>query len=368
MRSKDQHDKKGISRRQFLKYSGVAVGSSLVLPNIVFGASNWPDRPITVVIGFSAGGGTDTVTRATAAAMEKVSKGTINCTNMPGSVGSKAAQFVWQKPSDGYWWFGTGGYNRALRTMGYSKRLAYKDWQFYASAASIQGWAVRPDSPYKDFGDFLDDSKKKPGKITVSMSNVGGVWHTGNLLIKKETGVEWNEIPYKGGAPATLALLQKESDVVASGVHEQVEFYKAGKLRNLAVFTDSPLEVEGVGTLQPVTKFVPGVKSFAPWGSFYNIALKRDTPVEVLKKVAEIYRKAADDPDFKKVLAQRVLFKNLALGEAADKMAAKLESIASHILWDIKLPSAKVNPKDLGIPRSEEFENWWPPKDYKPRI
>jgi tripartite-type tricarboxylate transporter receptor subunit TctC len=368
MARKHEYVKEGISRREFLAFTGVGLGSALAFSRLARGSPKWPERPITAVIEYSAGGGTDTITRAEAGAMEKILRATINCTNMPGSTGALATKFVWGKPSDGYWWLGAAEYNRALRTLGYSDTVPWKDWQFYKAANSIQGWAVRPDSPFKDLGDLIDAAKKKPGKILVSNSGIGDVWHVGSILVKKATGVKWEEIPYKGGAPATLALLQKEVEVCASGVHEQVEFLRAGKLRNLAVFTDKPLEVEGVGTLNPVTKFVPEVGSFAPWGGIYTLGLKRDVPVEILKKVKETFLGAMDDPNFNKVLEKRVIFKNPKVGADADREAAVNESVVAWVFWDIKLESAKVNPKGLGIPRPEEFEKWWPPKDYKPRI
>jgi len=361
------------SKHEFLKLTGMVMLSALLAfallsPRVALGSSGWPERPVTLFIGFAAGGGTDTVHRAQAAAMEKISGATINCVIKTGAVGSVATKFVWNKPADGYWWVANGGYGRTLRGMGYIKTIGWKDWQHYACATSIQGWAVSPDSPYKDLGDLIEAAKKRPGKITSSIAGIGNIWHMGNILLTTATGIKLNVVPYKGGAPATLAALQGDVDFCSSGIHEQVQYLRAGKLRNLAVFTDKPLEVEGVGLLRPVTDFVPELKPRTPWGSQYTIAIRRDVPVEILKKIKEWWIAAMDDPDFSRTLKRRVLFKKVMVGAEADKEAARQESMINWMLWDLHAAHIKVNPKDLGIPRPEAFEDWWPPEGYRPRI
>ena len=328
----------------------------------------WPERPITVVIQYKAGGGTDMLTRAYTKAMEKSLGVTVNAVNRPGAVGALAMDFVYAKPADGYWWLGGSQFSKPLRVLGHTKMSAWKDWQYYKCASGLQAWAVTADSPFKTLADFLDAARKSPGKYTMSNSGVGGIWNEGNELLVKEAKINVRQIPYKGGAPGVLACLQGEVNVAGSGLHEQIEFIRAGKLRNLAVFVKESITLKDGKVLRPVTDAVPGLAKFAPFGSEYTLGVRRESPVEALEKIKRAFIDAVHSPEFEGLLEKKFFFKALALGEEADRMAALRESVTAWLFWDLKLEGVKVNPADLGIPRPEDFDAWWPPKGYKPRI
>lgn len=331
--------------------------------------AEWPaNKPITVVIQYAAGGGTDVLTRAYTKAMEQGLGTTVNAVNRPGAVGALAMDFVNSKPADGYWWLGSSQFSKPLRVMGHTKLSGWEDWQYYKIASGIQGWAVRADSPFKTMAEFLAAAKKDPDKYSISNSGVGGIWNEGNQIMVKGAGVKVREIPYKGGAPAALACLQGEVDVTGSGIHETIEHIRAGKLRNLAVFTKEPIKLEDGTVLRPITDFIPSLAGYAPFGSEYTLGIKRDTPVAALEKIKKAFITAADAPEFKALLAKDFFFKDIVVGEEADRMAALRESVTAWLFWDLKIEGAKVNPAELGIPRPEDFEKWWPPKGYKPRI
>jgi len=328
----------------------------------------WPERPVTVVIQYKAGGGTDTLTRAYTKAMEKSLGVTVNAVNRPGAIGALAMDYVYAKPADGYWWLGGSQFSKPIRVMGHSKLIAWKDWQYYKCANGLQAWAVKPDSPFKTFADLLDACRKNPGKYSFSNPGLGGIWHEGNELLVKEAKIKIRQIPYKGGAPGVLACLQGEVDVAASGLHEQIEFIRAGKLRNLAVFVKEPITLKDGTVLRPVTDFVSAMAKYAPFGSEYTLGVKRDTPVGALEKIKKAFEAAVNSPDFEALLTKKFFFKALTVGEEADKLAALRESVTAWLLWDLKVEGVKVNPTDLGIPRPEDFDKWWPPKGYKPRM
>jgi len=331
-------------------------------------AAEWPDKPITAVIMYKAGGGTDTMTRAYTAEMEAPLKATVNAVNRPGALGSLAMDFVWQKPSDGNWWLGGSNFGKQLRVNGLTKLVAWEDWQFFKAGNSIQGFAVKADSPFQTLGDFIAAAKKNPGKYTISNSGVGGLWSEGISIMANVAGIDVKQIPYKGGAPAALACLQGEVDVAGSGLHETIEFIRAGKMRNLAIFAKDPITLKNGTVLHPVGKYVPALEASAPFGGYYTLAVKRDTPKPILKKIGEAFKAACNSPKFEGMLAKKYFLKDVLVGEAADKAAARAESVTSWLLWDLKVEGAKVNPADLGIPRPEDFDKWWPPKGYKPAM
>ncbi len=327
--------------------------------------ADWPRKPITAVIQYGEGGGTDTMTRGYAAGMEEALDTTVNAINQPGATGSVALDFVWAKPADGYWWLGGSQFNKSLRVLGLTD-TSWRDWQYFRAATALQAWSVRPDSPLQDFGDLVEAARAEPGKYTVSNSGVGGIWFEGNALMMQTADIEVEQVSYSGGAAGVMAGLQGEVDVIGNGLHEQIEFIRSGELRCLAVFTGEPIELDSGEVLRPVTDFVPELEAFLPFASQYTLAVKKDIPVEILEKIEEAFVAAVNRPEYENLLEERFFFKDIAVGEDADRSAALAESITSWLLWDLQVPSAKVNPADLGIPRPEDFAEWWPPEDYEP--
>ncbi len=359
-----KHD--GMDRREFLKLAGAA-GVMSSIPILGGGstafAAAWPKDPLRAVVGYSAGGGTDMSTRAICAAIEGPLKATINVTNMPGAIAGTATNFVLKKPADGYWILGTSNYNKFLRPMKISESIPWKDWQWFPIASAYQCWTVKPDSPIKTFQDLLDVGKKRP--LTISTSGVGGIWHEGDAILAKASGIKFKYIPYKGGAPAALAVLQGEVEVGGSGVHEAIEYAVAGKLKVLAFGGEKEMTFRGV-KMQSVTKWVPALKPLVPIGGFTTMAMRRETPVEILQKMNEAVKKGKQDPKFKAIMDKKVLIP-VDIGPLdADKAAARYESVTA---WTFKeLGIAKADPAKLGIPKPEDFDKWWPPKGYKPNL
>jgi tripartite-type tricarboxylate transporter receptor subunit TctC len=362
-----------FDRRTFLKCAGAAaIASALQVPDYLnpgtaLSQEEWkPKRSIRLVIQFAAGGGTDMNLRTLAKGMEDVLGQQIICTNMTGALGSIAANYVYEQPADGYTLLGAADFSRYFRIMDLSKTAAWRDWQYFQSAASLASWSVVPDSPIKTFEDLIRIAKEKPDTLRVSTDGKGGLWAEAMYIVADAAGFTFKNIPYDGGAPATLAALQKEVDVAGSGLHEQIEFIKAGKLRNLAVFSDSDIDVPGVGALKSITAFVPGTKTYAPFGGMYNLALKRDTPKPILVAMKKAFLHAVDTPAYQEMLNKRFMKKLVVLGREADKKAARLEC-ASAWLYE-KLGIGKISPEKLGLPKLADFDKWWPPKDYKPSV
>lgn len=362
-----------FSRRDVLRAAGAlgAAGLGWGWPGLAPARSaaapaGWPSRPIELVVGYAAGGGTDVVMRAFAGAIGRHLRASVVVSNQPGAVASIATETVWRRPADGYTWLGTSSYNKFLRVQGLHRSSPYMDWQFFQVATSVQAWGVRANSPIRDFPHLLEVARSRT--LRVSNSGVGGLWHEGTLLLTLATGVRFTHVPYEGGAPAALAALRGEVDVAATGLHEQIEHVRAGTMRCLAVFTAAPLEVEGAGVLRPVTEFVPALAGFAPFGAQYTIGVRRETPPEILQRMREAVEAAAQDAEVREQLRRMLLFPALAFGEEADRLAARLESATAWLFWEAKLPSARVNPEELGIPRPENFDQFWPPKGYRPAM
>ncbi|CAN5553936.1 hypothetical protein BH23BAC4_BH23BAC4_01880 [soil metagenome] len=355
------------SRRDFVKGLGAGAVVLTLNPSIGF-SQDWPRRPITIVIQYAEGGGTDTIIRGIRQALERKLGVSIRAVNQPGAVGAIATQYVAARPADGLWLLGGAEYNKFFRVLGHTDEAPWKTWQFFKIGTSVPAWGVRPDSPYESLADVIADAKSRPGEVKISNAGIGSIWHEATLVaLEQATGATFTHVPYDGGAPAALAALQGEVDVVASGVHEQIEFVRAGQLRNLAVFRDAPLEVEGLDQpLTPVTDDIPTAADVGLIHGVYAIAAKRDTDRDILLAIQEAVRESVADPQFASILHQRVMFPEFKGGEEADREAALFESVTSWVYWDEQMEGAVVDPETLGIPRPEDFASWWPPEDYEP--
>ena len=342
----------------------VASGGVFLAPGAA--AEEWPTRPVTLVVKYSAGGGTDLLLRSLAKGMEEELGQRINVTNMTGGVGSIAAQYVHDQPADGYTWLGFGNFLKHFRPMGLVDLAAWRDFETFIVGNSLASWSVPPDSPIESFEDFIEMARANPGGLKVATDGKGGLWHEVMSLLGATLDFEVNFVTYDGGAPATLAALQEEVDVVCSGLHEHIEFIKAGKLRNLAQFSDQDIEVPGVGTLQSITNIVPETKEMAPFGSMYGIGLKRGTPKPILMKVKAAIEAGLENPEFNQMLEQRFLRKTLLYGEEADRKSAQLEVLTANLFSDLGI--AEQSPEELNLPPVEEFESWWPPASYQPSV
>jgi putative tricarboxylic transport membrane protein len=355
----------GIIRRDFLKLMGAA-GAATTLPFDASFAASLTSRPITQVVSTSLGGGVDTVARNLEPLMEhNLGGATINSINKTGGTSSIATKYVFSQPSDGHTWLACPGFDRGLRILNLDNTVNYKDWQYYGCDTSYMSIAVLPDSPIKSLEDLLEKGRKEPGKLRMATNGPGGTWYLAALLVERASKAKYKLVPYKGGAPAMKSCLAGETDVTCNGLHEQLPFIKAGKLRNLAVAVSAPLTIQGV-TLKPITDVLPSLKEVTPIGGGFSLALKRNTDSAILKQIADAWLKSIADPKFQAVEAKKPRFPDPVVGEKADRRAALWDCVASNLLVDAGLNKKSL--KELDIPSIEDFGKWWPPKGYKPVI
>ncbi len=329
-------------------------------------AQNWPTKPITIVCGQGAGGGTDQVVRAVAAQMEKTLGVPVNVVNRPGASGSLAIDFVAKLPADGYTLQANSSYNKPARALGHTKLIPWKDWYYFRTSSAVASYSVVKDSPIKDLKDLIAKAKAKPGSLTISNSGVGSIWHEGNSMLADLAGIKLQDVAYTSGSQASLAALQREVDVAGGGVHEHYQFLEAGQMRSLGVFSDTPITLNSGLVLEPIKNTIP--EADGTFGPSHFIAVLRNTPPEIIKKIENAVRFAVNTPEFQKMCKESYLQAGLITGTEADKRAAYEESVTAWTFYDLKVQGFNINPAELGIPRVKDFESWWPPKEYKPIV
>src|SRR6185295_4798658 len=250
-------------------------------------AQNWkPTRPINLIVPWAAGGSTDQVTRVTAAELEKALGQTIVVVNQPGASGSIGSKSAWDAPKDGYTW--TAGAAQDLgtyETLG-TLKARITDWHLFLNVANIQVIGVNPKTPYNSAKDLLDAMKAKPGQISVATAGVTSAGHNAMELISKVTGVKYRHVTYDGGNPAVVATVAGEADVTTQLAVEQADMIRGKRLKPLATVSDKALELEGYGTIPPLSQTLPGFHAPA---NYFGIFIPKGVPDEVVKTVERIW-------------------------------------------------------------------------------
>ena len=175
-----------------------AIGCATILVNAGQTSAAWPERPITVVVHWKAGGGTDKNLRKIAEVIQKNSGWKINVINKAGGGGWEATRYVLGKKADGYAWLGASNFNKYLRPMGRTKTKAWEEWQYMQAGVSFGSWSVRPDSKFKSFEDVVNYAKANPGKLTLSTSGYCNLWCELGAIVAAGAGIKVKYVGYKG--------------------------------------------------------------------------------------------------------------------------------------------------------------------------
>lgn len=216
-------------------------------------ASTWPERPITFVCPWPAGGTSDLTMRALAGAAAKVLGQTIVVENKAGASGMLGLKALATAKPDGYTVGQIPISVARFSQLGTVQIDPLKDLTFIArTSGQTFGIAVRADSPHKTLKEFVAAAKAAPGKITYGSAGIGGATHVGMEEFAHAAGITLNHIPYKGGAPALQDLLGGQIDALADS-SSWAPHVKAGKLRLLATwgekrtkdFPDAPTLKDG---------------------------------------------------------------------------------------------------------------------------
>ena len=318
-----------------------------------------------MVVMYGAGGGTDVVLRSLAAEMSAAMGWRINVINRPGAAGSAATNYVLNKRNDGYTLLGSSSFGKFARISGDGESRSWTDWYYLQAGTNLASWSVRPGSPYKTFADVVAAAKANPGEITISTSGTGGLWHEMAASVALAAGIELKYVPYNSGQSATLAGLNGEVDIAGGGVHEHMQFVDAGQLVTLQQTSAADIVTPGGNVLPSLVKFLPGIEDLLPPNGTYDIGIRRDTPIEIIRELQRAFLAAVSSQGFIEMIEQRNFVIDVLLGEDADRRAALLEVTSADTFEALNIPGAKTS-EQLGLPDPEGFDAWWPPEGYEP--
>jgi tripartite-type tricarboxylate transporter receptor subunit TctC len=336
-----------MQKRRFMQTAIAAAIGVLALSGTAH-AQNWkPNKPITIIVPWAAGGSTDQVTRVTAAEMEKSLGQKVVIVNQPGASGSIGSKSALDAPKDGYTW--TAGAAQDLgsyETLGMLK-TRITDWHLFLNVANVQVIGVNANTKYMNAKDLLDAMKAKPGQVTVATAGVTSAGHNAMELISKVTGVKYRHVTYDGGNPAVVATVAGETELTTQLAVEQADMIRGKRIRPLATVSDKPLELEGYGTIEPLSKTVPGFK--APV-NYFGIFIPKGVPDDVVKTVDKIWTDSISKSEvLKKYATSRgALFAPLH-GDEAQKAVFPAIQANAWVLFETN--KAKVSPDTVGIPK-----------------
>ena len=311
--------------------------------------ADYPQRDITNVVVWSAGGGTDTCNRIVSAEMAKILGVNVNVTNRPGGAsGSIGMSYVYGQPADGYTLVGLSEsvVNAAVQG-GWEKTMDV--WYPFIIAGSPDLISVTANAPYQTLEDLIEAAKADPGKIKASASGAGSIHHLNLLALMKGTGARFNFIPYPGSAPAQNAAMTGEVEVVVTSLAEQQQLLQGGQLRPLAMLVTDVVELENVGAIPSAFTSYPALEEHLPISQAIGMAVRNDAPDDVKAKLADAFSKALESDAVQNWAKDNFYAVSGKTGEDARAEFAKLESLFSWTLFD--LGAAKKSPQDFGIPK-----------------
>lgn len=268
---------KGLSRRCLLTIATVAACAA---PLASWAA--WPERPVRLIVPYSAGGGADNAARIVAQRMGELLGQPVVIDNKPGAGGVIGAEAVAKSAADGYtvlYDASAFGVNGALRKLPYDPLLDFIPVSLVVTAPQIM--VVSTQSPYRTFAELIDAAKKNAAKLTYASAGAGTGSHLAAELMNDEAHVDLMHVPYKGGAQALTDVISGAVTVYFGNAASTLQQVNGGKLRALAVTSRQRLKsLPGVPTLSE-----SGIPNYEvlEWNGVF---VPRKTPPDIVQRLA----------------------------------------------------------------------------------
>ncbi|MDB5820220.1 MAG: hypothetical protein JWQ11_3860 [Rhizobacter sp.] len=261
-------------------------------------AQGYPDKPVTVVVPFAAGGPTDTVARDLAEAMRKyMNNQTLIIENVGGAGGTLGANKVAKAKNDGYTLLlhhiGMATAPALYRTMPYK---TLDDFEYLGMINEVPMTLIsRSSLPATNYAELATWMAANKGKINLAHAGIGAASHLCGLLFQTATKVEMQTVPYKGTGPAMIDLVGGQVDLMCDQTTNTTTQIEGGKVKAYAVTTTKRLSTPTLAKLPTLDE--AGLKGFnvTIWHAMYA---PKGTPAAVIEKVNAALKQALKDPDF----------------------------------------------------------------------
>jgi tripartite-type tricarboxylate transporter receptor subunit TctC len=265
------------------------------LPILPVCAADYPTRPVQLVVGLAAGGGTDAVARILAEWLTRSLGQRVVVENRPGMGGNLGAQSVINAKPDGHTLLFMGP-NNAIATSLY-KRLPF---DFVRGTEPVAGvmrltnlMVVPPSLPTKTVQEFINFAKANPGKLSMASTGVGTSVHLSGELFKVMTKTDMVHVPYRGSSPAYPDLMTGKVHVLFGNLTSSIELVQAGRLRGLGV--TSAKRWDSLPDMPAIAETVPGYEADV----WYGVVAPKGTSPEIVATLSKAINAALADPSLR---------------------------------------------------------------------
>lgn len=288
---------------RFLRIAGFVATAALTVAALPARAQDYPSRPITLLVPWAAGGGTDATARIIGSLLEKELKQPVNVVNRTGGNGVVGHSAIAQAAPDGYT-LGLATVEIAMLHWQGLTTLSYKDYTPLAlmniDPAGVQ---VRADSPYKDVKEMVADIKKNPGKFKASGTGQGGIWQLAMAGMLDSMGVDPASVPWvpsNGAAPGLQDLVAGGVAVVPCSIPEARSLIDAGRVKSIAIMDSQR---------NPIFPNVPTLKeeTGSDWtiGAWRGMVAPKGLPAPIAAKLGAALEKVYNSKEYKDFMSQR---------------------------------------------------------------
>ncbi len=289
---------------------GIVLGSFLLLPMLAGAQEKYPTKAIELVVPFAAGGSTDVLARLVAKYAPKYFDKPLVIVNKPGGGGITGTEGVVRSKPDGYSLFIGYGSGHDLVTPHFQK-MPYDPFKDLLPVCRLSIHSIvmiiRGDAPYKTMKELVEWGKKKP-QVTASVSTKAGSVDITFQAVGKATGLKMVTVPFRGGAESVTAIVGGQTDCGGNHPSEVISHIKAKRLIPIAVALENrDPAIPDVPTFKELGYNVVAV------GSVKGVAAPKGTPPEVIRYLAERFKKVCDDQEFVKSMkdiGQPVMYQN----------------------------------------------------------
>jgi len=279
--------------------AGLLAGSGLATV-AARAAEDYPTKPVKWVVAYPPGGTTDILARIIGQYLSEHLGQQFIIDNRPGAGNNIGTEVVVNSPPDGYTLLLVNPANGINATL--YKKLPFNLLRDIAPVAGITRtpnvMEVTPAFPAKNVTEFIAYAKANPGKINMASSGNGTSVHLSGEMFMAMTGIKMTHVPYRGAAPAITDIIAGTVDVLFDNLPSSIEFIKSGKMRALAVTTETrSSELPDVPT---VGDTVPGYEASA----WFGMGAPKGTPAAIIEKINKTVNAALADPKVKARLAE----------------------------------------------------------------
>jgi tripartite-type tricarboxylate transporter receptor subunit TctC len=309
--------------------------------------AEFPEKDLQGIIQWGAGGSTDVVMRAVTPHAEKVLGEDIVMTNRTGGVGAIATKFVFAQDADGYTLLMGAENPQLYKVMGLGE-VDYSNFiPINVLARGIPLLVANNDAPYDTFKEFVEYVQAHPGEVKVGSTGPGGLPSVVTAMLSSQVELPVTAVPYDGDGPALTALMGGAIDVMPAVLGAAIENVKAGRMKPLAIVDLEPNPL--LPDVPTIVADYPDFAQYLPWGPFFGVFVKEDTPEDAVAKLTAAYAEAAATPEFQKLMDERGFAMMNISGDEAREFLDRWQSVTSWVVYEGGI--AKTSPEEFGIPK-----------------